>query len=165
MSNSDTLPLSENDIGEPGVIEANRLHQPQGMAPMTVLRFFNDLLVSLLDRGPLTKQYTLRSEIGSNHVYELALDGRVVSVLHPGVNSPLAVGFVAEAIAAGISTFVACGGAGALDPRFDMGHVMVVESTVRDEGTSMHYVRPSRVIDTQSLRVHSLHDVLDQWVI
>lgn len=162
MSTQDALPIFEDDLEEPGVIEASHLHQPQRIAPMAVLCFFNDLLASLVERNLLTKRYTLRSEIGSNHIYELAIDGQVVSVLHPGVGSPLAVGFVEEAIAVGISTFVACGGAGALDPRFDVGHVMVVESAVRDEGTSMHYARPARVIDAHSLGVQVAHHVLEQ---
>lgn len=162
MSTQDALPIFEDDLAEPGVIEASHLHQSQRIAPVALLCFFNDLLVSLAERNLLIKHYTLRSEIGSNHIYELAFDGQVMSVLHPGVGSPLAVGFVEEAIAVGISTFVACGGAGALDPRFDAGHLMVVEGAVRDEGTSMHYARPARVMHAQSLGVQMAHDVLEK---
>jgi uridine phosphorylase len=155
------LPLWEDDLAEPGVIEARLLHEPQSIAPMAVLCFFNDLLASLAQRGVLIPRYTLRSEIGSNHIYEVEIDGRTVSVLHPGVGSPLAVGFTEEAAALGITTFVACGGAGALDPDYDLGHVMVVESAIRDEGTSSHYVRPSRTILAQPLGVDVAHRVLD----
>ena len=162
MRQRDDLPIFEDDLDEPGIIEAHLLHEPQPLAPVAVLCFFNDLLTSLVERGVLTRRYTLRSEIGSNHVYEVALDGRPVCVLHPGVGSPLAVGFTEEAAALGITTFVACGGAGALNPRYDLGHVMVVESAVRDEGTSAHYARPSRVISAQLLGVDVAHRVLDE---
>ena len=37
-----------------------------------------------------------------------------VAVVHPGVGAPLAAGFVEEMAALGVTTFVACGGAGAL---------------------------------------------------
>lgn len=162
MRQDDELPIFEDDLDEPGIIEAHLLHDPQPLAPVAVLCFFNDLLRELVARGLLMRRYTLRSEIGSNHIYEVVLDGRLVCVLHPGVGSPLAVGFTEEAGALGITTFVACGGAGALDRRFDLGHVMVVESAVRDEGTSAHYVRPSRVINAQPLGVNVAQRVLDE---
>ncbi len=160
MRLTDDLPLFEDDLDEPGVIEARLLHQPQPLAPIAVLCFFNDLLRSLVERGALTRRYTLRSEIGSNNVYEIDVDGRTVCVLHPGVGAPLAVGITEEAAALGITTFVACGGAGALDARYDLGHVMVVESALRDEGTSSHYARPSRFIQAQSRGVEVAARVL-----
>ena len=162
MDHRDDLPIFEDDLSEPGVIEAGFIHQPQPIAPVAVLCFFNDLLASLVERGTLTPRYTLRSEIGSNHIYEVTVAGWALSVVHPGVGSPLAVGFTEEAAALGITTFVACGGAGALDADFDLGHVMVVESAVRDEGTSAHYARPSRVINAQPLGVRVAHEMLDE---
>ncbi len=162
MGLPDDLPIFEDNLDEPGVIEARLLHEPQPFAPVAVLCFFNDLLRSLVERGVLTRRYTLRSEIGSNHVYEVVLDGRPVCVLHPGVGAPLAVGITEEAVALGITTFVACGGAGALDARYDLGHVMVVESALRDEGTSFHYARPSRFISAQSRGVEVANCVLSE---
>jgi uridine phosphorylase len=153
MADDPGLPIFEDDLDEPGVIGAHLLHRPRDLAPVAVLCFFNDLLVDLAQRGVLVSRYVLRSEIGSNHIYEVEVDGRTVSVMHPGVGSPLAVGFVEEAAAVGLRTFVACGGAGALNPSLDVGHVMVVDSAVRDEGTSAHYVRPSRVISAQDTGV------------
>ena len=162
MSDEFNLPLLEDDLAESGVIEAHLLHRPRDLAPVAVLCFFNDLLKDLEERGILTPRYTLRSEIGSNHIYEVVVDGRPVSVMHPGVGSPLAVGFTEEAAALGITTFVACGGAGALDQNFDVGHVMVVDSAVRDEGTSAHYLRASRVATAQELGVSVADRVLDE---
>lgn len=161
MGPIDDLPIFEDDLGEPGIIEAHLLHDRQPLAPVAVLCFFNDILRDLVERGELTRRYTLRSEIGSNHIYEVVVDERRLCVMHPGVGSPLAVGFTEEAMALGITTFVACGGAGALDARFDLGNVMVVDSAVRDEGTSAHYARPARIIAAQPLGVEVANRVLD----
>src|SRR5204863_379738 len=38
--------------------------------------------------------------------------------------------------------FIACGGAGALDPELTLGHIIVPTSAIRDEGTSYHYLHP-----------------------
>lgn len=74
-----------------------------------------------------------------------------MAVFHPGVGAPIAVGFLEEVIAAGGRSFVAAGGAGALLPDLVLGHPVIVESAVRDEGTSFHYAAPSRTIDADAV--------------
>jgi uridine phosphorylase len=156
------LPLLEDDRGEPGVIEAHMMHPGEhDVAPVAVLCFFNDVLERLAATGRLREVYRLRSEIGHNPVYELAGDAGPVTVVHPGVGAPLAAGFVEEVAALGVRTFVACGGAGALVEDLALGHVMVVTSALRDEGTSLHYAAPSRVIDADALGVRVLQETLD----
>ena len=44
----------------------------------------------------------------------------------------------------------------------NLGHVMVVASALRDEGTSFHYAAPSRIIDADPLGVRILGEVLDE---
>ena len=155
------LPLFENDLGEPGVIEAHMIHRRGvSLAPVAVLCFFNDVLERLAAQGTLRQTYVLHSEIGRNPVYEMSTDLGPVSVVHPGVGAPLAAGVVEEMIALGMSTFVACGGAGALIDDLALGHVMVVASALRDEGTSFHYAAPSRIIDADPLGVRVAEEQL-----
>ena len=157
------LPLVEDDLAEPGVLEAHMLHRHGAqIPPVAVLCFFNDLLEQLADEGVLETKYVLRSEIGRNPVYEFLSDEGPVSVMHPGVGAPLAAGFVEEIASLGVTTLVACGSAGALVDDLDLGHVMVVASALRDEGTSFHYAAPSRIIDADPLGVRVLGEVLDE---
>ena len=148
------LPLHEDDLAEPGVLEAHMLHRHGAdISPVAVLCFFNELLEELAAEGVLETKYVLRSEIGRNPVYEFLTDEGPVSVVHPGVGAPLAAGFVEEIASLGVTTLVACGSAGALVDDLDLGHVMVVASALRDEGTSFHYAAPSRIIDADPLGV------------
>jgi uridine phosphorylase len=157
------LPLLEDDRGEPGVIEAHMMHPDQpDVAPMAVLCFFNDVLESLAAAGRLREVYTLRSEIGRNPVYEFTTPRGPVTVVHPGVGAPLAAGVVEEVAALGVRTFVACGGAGALVDDLALGQVMIVTSALRDEGTSLHYAEPSRVIDADPRGVRALAEALGE---
>lgn len=157
----DRLPLFENDLDEPGVIQAHMLHPKDVSIPhVAVLCFFNELLEQLTSEKVLEPIYTLRSEIGLNHVYEYTSDFGTVAVVHPGVGAPLAAGFVEEMAALGVTTFVACGGAGALVEDLALGHVMVVSSALRDEGTSFHYAPPSRIIDADQVGVRVLERIL-----
>lgn len=157
------LPLFENDLTEPGVLQAHMLHDEDVTIPhVAVLCFFNELLEQLAAENVLTPIYTLRSEIGKNHVYELSTDFGTVAVVHPGVGAPLAAGFVEEMAALGVTTFVACGGAGALVEDLALGHVMIVPSALRDEGTSLHYAAPSRIIEADQMGVRVLERILGE---
>ncbi len=159
----DSLPLFENDLGEPGVIQGHMLHSKDVVIPhVAVLCFFNELLEQLANENVLTPIYTLRSEIGKNHVYEFTSDFGTVAVVHPGVGAPLAAGFVEEMAALGVTTFVACGGAGALVEDLALGHVMIVSSALRDEGTSFHYAPPSRIIEADQVGVRVLEATLHE---
>ena len=156
------LPLLEDDLGEPGVIEAHMMHAPQLKVPaVAVLCFFNELLERLAREGELTERYVLQSEIGRNPVYEYRTERGAVAIVHPGVGAPLAAGVVEELCALGVTTFVACGGAGALRDDLPLGGVMIVASALRDEGTSLHYAPPSRIIEADPLGVSTLRAVLD----
>ncbi len=151
------FPLFEDDLDEPGVIQADTMHAKRDDVPsVALLCFFNDLLDELFREGKLKQIYTLRSEIGSNPVFEFVDGSSRLCVVHPGVGAPLAAGVVEELSALGVKTFVACGGAGALRDDLALGHVMIVASALRDEGTSFHYAKPSRIIDADPLGVSVL---------
>jgi uridine phosphorylase len=141
---------------------AETIHSPIDIPGAAVLCFFNDLLEELHEDGQLEIIYTLRSEIGRNPVYQYHVDKRPVVVMHPGVGAPLAAGFTEELAALGVTTFAACGGAGALVDSLDLGHVMIVNSAVRDEGTSFHYAAPSRVINADVRGIEIFQSVLDE---
>jgi uridine phosphorylase len=156
------LALLEDDRDEPGLIEAHMVHRPlEGLPEAATLCFFNDLLERLAAEGALERVYTLRSEIGANPVYRASTPRGEVCVVHPGVGAPLAAAFTEELGALGVSTFVACGGAGALVD-LELGHVMVVDSALRDEGTSFHYAAPGRVIEADPRGVAVLSATLDE---
>lgn len=104
----------------------------------------------------------LSSEAGPHPVWEIELDGRRLAVFQPGVGAPLAAGFLEEVIAMGCRRLIACGGAWALIPDLVMGHAVVVDSAVRDEGTSHHYVPPSRVIDANPHAVATMTGTLSR---
>jgi uridine phosphorylase len=73
-------------------------------------------------------------------------DGEPLGVFYPGQGASLAAVSVERVLAAGCRMIVACGGAGVLVPEMELGQVVVVESALRDEGTSYHYLPPAREV-------------------
>jgi uridine phosphorylase len=140
-------PLFEYDDTVPAVLEPAELIKPvEGIAQHAVLCFFQDVIRSLREQYAFVTIHTLVSEIGPNAVYQFEIEGRPLVVFHPGVGSALAGSFLDELIALGCRKFIACGGAGVLDSSIEMGHVLVPQSAVRDEGLSYHYLPPSREV-------------------
>lgn len=125
-----------------------------------VLCFFNEVLKKKAEDGELTVIANLSSEYGTNPIYRMSTPTGDITVVHPGVGAPMAVAFMEELIALGGRKFIACGGVGVLVKEIAVGHPVVLTSAVRDEGTSYHYLPPSRESYAHPAAVQALTSVL-----
>jgi nucleoside phosphorylase len=124
-----------------------------------VLCFFQDVIDALLEKQALVLQGYLRSEMGRHPVYLYREGGVPLTIFHPGVGAPLAAGFLEELIAVGVTCYIVCGGCGVLDPKIDVGHPIILASAIRDEGTSYHYLPPSREVNAHPRAIAALERV------
>jgi uridine phosphorylase len=155
------VPLLEDDLAEPGLIVPSGF-TPHGDVPSAVvICFFAELIEQLAQREDTERVGVLTAAHGQHPVFSVAHGSGRVMVFHPGVGAPIAAGFLEEVIAAGGRSFIAVGGAGALLPDLVLGHPVIVQSAVRDEGTSYHYAAPGRVIDADPAGVTALRETLD----
>jgi len=154
------LPLLENDLDAPSMIEPARVVSAIDAARPMVLCFFSEVLDALAARADARRMQALAWAHGEHPVHEITHRGRSLAVMHPGVGAPLAGALLEEAIALGYRTFIAVGGAGALLPDLVMGHAVVVQSALRDEGTSFHYLAPARTVDADAAGVAVLEETL-----
>jgi uridine phosphorylase len=60
----------------------------------------------------------------------------------------------------GCKKFIACGMCGVLQKELAVGHLIIPTSAVRDEGTSYHYVKPSREITADERIVKIIENTL-----
>jgi uridine phosphorylase len=156
-----TYPILEFDPSPIAVIEPGKILNPKDVPLHAIPCFFQDVISLLISKYNAKIIHTFRSEIGDNHLYELEYEGQKISVFHPGVGAPLAAGFLEESIAIGCQKFIACGGAGVLDNSIAVGHLIVPESAVRDEGTSYHYLPPGREVNADPNALEALTKTLD----
>ena len=153
-------PILEHDPAPEAIIEPGRVIKPIDIPPHCVICFFQDVISQMNAAGRLKQVSNLRSEIGNHPVYELDVDGKRLALFHPGVGAPLAAGFLEELIALGSRHFIACGGAGVLDRQIAVGHVIVPRAAIRDEGTSYHYLPPSREVEVPAGVIACIEEVL-----
>lgn len=140
-------PILEFDPERKAIFEPYGMKLDQEVPGRGVLCFFHEVLKSLVTEGRLQEIGRIGSEMGKHPIYKLDYEGKSVLVFHPGVGAPLAAGFLEELIALGVRSFMACGGCGVLSPEIAVGHAVILTSAVRDEGTSYHYLPPSREVE------------------
>lgn len=154
------LPLLEFDDSPTALIEPALTVGDERVPERVVLCFFADVLARVTADRPVARRF--RSEVGESPVWIIGEGDDAVGVTHPGVGAPMAAAFLEEAIGAGARRVVAVGGAGALVPELTLGHVVVPTAAVRDEGTSFHYLPPSREVEADAATLRTTIDLLER---
>ncbi len=164
-------PILEFDPTRKAILEPRFQINPGEIPEHAVACFFQDVITRMSQQHSAKVIKHLKSEIGTHPVYELNYQGRRVAIFHPGVGAPLAAAFLEEMIALGCNKFVACGGAGVLDSKIAVGHVVVPVAAIRDEGTSYHYLPAGREVEAdpeavaaieQALKTHKVEYILSK---
>lgn len=74
--------------------------------------------------------------------YTGELSGEKVSVTSTGIGNPSAAIAIEELVALGADTFIRLGTSGGMQPDQQPGDLAIVTASIRDEGTSKHYLQP-----------------------
>jgi len=91
----------------------------------------------------IPRKYQPKKQAPSHQVIQL--DDRLIGLSHVhGVGAPAAVIVLEEMIAQGIKKFISIGTAGSLNAALKIGDFVVCDQAIRDEGTSYHYLTPSK---------------------
>lgn len=111
-----------------------------------VITFFRKELEQLVEEQRLPVIGHLHSEVLDIPIYEYRTPTKKLCITMPFLTAPGAAGTIEELRAMGCHEFIICGGAGSLKADSKVGEIIVPTSAVRDEGTSYHYLEPSREV-------------------
>jgi uridine phosphorylase len=156
-----TYPILEFDPAPDAFIEPSKVIRARDLPAHCVITFFREVIDKVIAEHGAKVAVENRWEDGPHCIYEISYQGRRLAFFHPGVGAPIAAGLLEEAIAFGCRKFIACGGCGVLQRDIAVGHLVVVSSAVREEGTSYHYLPPSREVTANANAVHALVNTLD----
>ncbi len=156
------FPILEFDPNPKAIFGPEDMYKEKEAPRRAIMCFFGNLLDEMFKEGQLTLLRNIRSEMGLHPLYLYQHKGETVLIFQPGVGAPLAAAIMEEAIQLGSSIFIACGGAGVLDHHLDVGYPIIPTAAVRDEGTSYHYLPPSREVEPHPLAVAALKSTLEQ---
>jgi uridine phosphorylase len=155
-------PILEYDRSIPAIIEPAQVVNDIGAPEHCVLCFFGEVIEGLKQEGKLRTIAHQTWEDADRPVYEMELGGNQLAVFQSPVGASLAAAMLEELIARGCRKFIACGGAGVLDQSVTVGKIIIPSVAVRDEGTSYHYLPPSREVAMDSNIVDVIEEVLDE---
>lgn len=153
-------PILEHDFQSDAKIEPSRTIKPRDVPEHCVISFFREVNEKVVLEKQAKVAVPNRWEDGEHPVYEIEHRGRRLAFFHPGVGAPIAAGLLEEAIAFGCRKFVVVGGAGVLDKGLTVGKLILVDSAIRDEGLSYHYIEPGREIQAQPQMLDTLRSAL-----
>lgn len=94
-------------------------------------------------------------------VYKTVRDGVEIAFCHVALGGPAAVQVLEKLIAGGVEEVIAAGCCGALIDG-TAGEFFIPEAALRQEGTSYHYLPPSREVELSSAAVVAIEEALDK---
>ncbi len=151
------FPILEYDPERTAIIEPRSMVAPVEMPARCVLCFFQEAIDRLHHQGALhVITHLTTGAMGRHPIYAWHGNDQPVALVEPGLGAPFAVRLFEAVIALGCRTFIACGSAGVLDQRIAAGHLIIPTVAVRDEGTSYHYLPPSREVEATPRAVDAL---------
>lgn len=109
-----------------------------------VITFFRKELDRLVEEKSLPIIGHLNSEVLDIPIYGY---NESLCITMPFSTAPGAAGTIEELHAMGCDKFIVCGGAGSIKKESQLGEIIVPVAAVRDEGTSYHYLEPSREVE------------------
>ena len=158
---TDDYPILEFDPESSAVIEPGQTISRVPIPELAVGCFFRDVVDEIVRRDNLVPLATQQSEMGQHPIYEIPYRRQRLAVFHAGAGAPMSAGLLEGVIAHGARVVVVCGGAGVLDPAIPLGQIIVPTAAIRDEGTSYHYLPPSREVAANPRGVEILRELLD----
>jgi uridine phosphorylase len=155
------FPILEFDEDKNAFIRPSNLIQPiDNIAENCILCFFSEAIEKILSEYPHKIVTYFKSEGMNYPLYELDYNGNKIALIQACVGAPMAAGQIEEISAVGCKKFIACGMCGVLQKELAVGHLIIPTAAVRDEGTSYHYVSPSREITANERIVKIIENTL-----
>ena len=144
-----TFPILEFDGQSPNYISAQNNIEPGKTLPQRcVISFFGDAVQDLAHQLDLPVIGQLKLESIYLPIYQWVSDqGESVAIMHGLGSGPYAAGQIEKLVAMGCKKFMVCGGCGVLYKGSLANEIYIPTTALRDEGTSYHYVAPSRQIE------------------
>jgi len=156
------FPILEFDEDKNALIRPEKMIKPIDIPQKAVICFFADAIERILIEFQHKVITQLIGEGVKLPVYELVYKGERIALVQAMVGAPWAAGHIEELSAYGCKKFIACGGCGVLQKDLAVGHLIIPIAAVRDEGTSYHYVKPSREITANARVVQAIEDTLSE---
>lgn len=164
MQFSDFCPLFDHRYTEPRNVMSRPPFIPDDGNPLPercLMSFMGDPLESYVLQHSCERIATYHSETREFPLFRAHSSNGDICLVQAPVGAPAAAILADLLIFSGVKYLVACGGCGVLQ-HLSSGMILLPTSALRDEGTSYHYVGPSRSILLDAETVESASRTLSE---
>lgn len=158
----DTYPILEYDRDPSAVLRPEMMIGDIGAPEGCVLCFFPKAIEQILSEYPHRQIAAIVSEGVDLPVWAVEMGGSTLGLVQARIGGPGAASQMEELYVMGCRRFLACGSCGVLREDLAAGHLIVPSAAVRDEGTSYHYMEPSREVELDKAAVACIEEVLSE---
>lgn len=137
-------PVCEYDTSRDPIIKPGDFLE-KTLPQKCVITFFRRELERFVADNKLPVIGRLHSEVLDIPIYEYSTSKEKICITTPFSTAPGAAATIEELRAMGCNKFIICGGAGSIK-KSEAGEIIVPVAAIRDEGTSYHYIEPSREV-------------------
>ncbi|QEE17625.1 nucleoside phosphorylase [Promethearchaeum syntrophicum] len=153
------FPILEFDPNQKALLNPSELIKPIDIPKACIITFFQEIIDKLVKDGKARVIDIEHSEIGEHPIYEVINEGGKFVMFHCGLGAPLSAALFEYVIALGCKNFIVCGSSGLLDKSLK-DFLLIPVSAVRDEGTSYHYLPPSREVEANAKAIEAIEKTL-----
>lgn len=146
LEEKNNYPILDFDSDKSAIIRPHNLVNKIDIAEKCVITFFADELENIVEQYPSKIVEYFKFDSFKLPIYEVDYNGEKITLMRAMVGAPAAARQVEDLIARGCNKFIICGDCGVLDKNIIVGNIVLPLAAVRDEGTSYHYVKPSKEI-------------------
>lgn len=144
MNSLPKIPLLEWDEDNSSIIDPVKIHRSNKPLPdKCILCFYSDAVKKLTNTLKAIPAYTVHGCGDPTILYEIHHKGKKCLIVFPGIGAPLSGAVLEICIALGVKKTVAFGSAGVLYKEIPRNRIILIDSAIRDEGLSFHYLPPT----------------------
>lgn len=156
--------LEEFDNNKKAIINPEDIYEKiEGMPEVAIACFSFELFNKIVEGGKCIKIGELHNTSEHKDIYEIDYNGNKFALFKVGVGAPLAVADIEDMYAFGAKKFIIFGNCGVLDEKIEDCGIIIPNRALRDEGTSFHYVAPSKDILLNKNYVKEFKEVLAEF--
>ncbi len=155
--------LEEFDSNKKAVINPSDIHKKIASMPKVAIACFSSILFEkIVAGGKCVKIAEMQNTCGCQDVYAIDYNDHKFALFQIGVGSPMAVVNIEDMHELGIEKFIIFGNCGVLDASIEDCSVIIPNRALRDEGTSFHYMLPSKSIELNRKYISEFKEILNR---
>lgn len=104
----------------------------------------------------------LSNTVGKKIIYEIEYSNKKMAIFNIGAGAPMAATDIEDIHEMGAEKFVIFGNCGVLDKDIEDCSIIIPTEAIRDEGTSYHYMVPSRTVKVNEKYHQEFCNLLDE---